>query len=88
MRAEASFSLGVNSDGLVVQSVFLVFFLLAEPAVWSPSQHTPVSQTHNSDTTRPDRHSSGKTEETEGQGVSLPFQMDSLRFYCPTPGTV
>lgn len=84
MRAEASLSLGVNVDGLVARSVFS----LAEPAVWSPSQHTPVSQTHNSNTTRPDRHSSGKTEETEGQGVSLPFQMDSLLFYCPTPGTV
>lgn len=33
-------------------------FSPVQAAVWSPSQSTPVGQTHNSDTTRPDRHSS------------------------------
>lgn len=84
MRAEALLSLGMNSDRLVVGTEW--FFLPVQPAVRSPSQDTLFSQTHDCNTTRTDRHSSGETEETEGQGVSLPFLKDSSVFYHPKPG--
>ncbi len=46
---------------------WVVFHQLNQP----PGQ----SQTHKSNTTRPDRHSSMGTEEAEGQGVSLPWRI-------------
>lgn len=60
MCAETSRSLGANSDKLVV-----------EPAVRSPCQQTPASQTSN--TARSDLHTSREMEEVEGRRVSLPF---------------
>lgn len=48
----------------------------------------PGSQTHTSNTTRSDWHSSGEMEETRGQGVFLSFLKEFSRFYHPAPGTV
>lgn len=82
MTAEASFLSG-SEQRQAGRSVKECFFSPTEPAVWTTSQHKPVSQTHNTSTTRPDQE-----RKTEGRGVSLLFWTDSSLFIHPASETV
>lgn len=85
MRAEASLSLGVNSDRLVVETAWFFTRLASCPVNQASTHQSAKPITPNTTRPRPDRHSSRETEETEGHRVSLPFLKDSsLFFYHPT----
>lgn len=88
MRAEASLSLGVNGDRLVVETER--FFTRWTSCTVSQPAHNRSAKTITP--TPPGltdiAAAEGRLRKTEGQGVSLPFSKDSSPPHRPTQATV